>query len=364
MDAVHVLVGIAGGTLVVLTVQSALRAFVLPRAVHVPFVRLVFVSSRRLFHLILRIRGAHDHVTRDRLLVYWAPLSVLLLPAAWLVSAWLGGAALFWAVESDGVRRALTVSGSSLLTLGFAAPAGFGATLIAFMEAAVGVGLLALVITFLPAIHAAFGRRELVVAMLDARAGSPPSSLRLLERHHRFSGFDRLDDAWPEWERWIVDVGESHSTHAMLVFFRSANPAHSWVNAAGTLLDAANLRMSAIDSPSDGNAAAWMFLQAGTAVLCRIAGFYQITTALKESSVTRREFDDALDELVTAGLPVVEDRDLAWERFSVRRAEYDHALLGLSTLVEAPPAMWSSDRRPPFRMPPLLGPRSLRRAGA
>ena len=356
MIVARILVGLAGAAVVVATVQAALRSFVLPRAVSVPFVRLVFVLSRRAFHLVVRLRRADDHVARDRIMVHWAPLTVLLLPAVWLVSVWLGGAAMFWAIDNESVRRAVTVSGSSLLTLGFAAPGGLAATLVAFMEAAVGVGLLALVITYLPTIHAAFARRELVVAMLDARAGTPPSAARLLERHHRFSGFERLDRMWPEWERWIVDLGESHSSHAMLVFFRSVNPGHSWVTATGTLLDAASLRMSAIDSGGDGNAAAWMFLQAGTGVLRRIAGFFQISIAGDESSVSRSEFDAVLAELQTAGLPLVADWDQAWERFSRRRAAYDSALLGLASLVDAPLAEWSSDRSPPLRMPPIFGP--------
>ncbi len=358
MTVLRVFVGLAGAVVVVGSVHAALRAFVLPRAVSVPFVRLVFVLSRRAFHVFLRLRRVEDYVARDRVLVFWAPLTVLLLPAAWLISVWLGGTGMFWAIDDESVRRALTVSGSSLLTLGFAAPSGLGATLVAFAEAGVGIGLLALVITYLPTIHAAFARRELVVAMLDARAGTPPSAVRLLERHHRFSGSERLDKAWPEWERWIVDVGESHSTHAMLVFFRSSNPGHSWITAAGTLLDAANLRMAAIESGGEGNAAAWMFLQAATGVLRRIAGFFQIPTDGDEVSVSREEFDAVLAELEAAGLPVVRERDLAWERFAQRRAAYDSALLGLASLVEAPPAEWSSDRSPPLLMPPIFRPRA------
>ncbi len=159
--------------------------------------------------------------------------------------------------------------------------------------------------------------------------------MRVRAHHHRFSGFERLDKAWPEWERWIVDVGESHSTHAMLVFFRSVNPGHSWVTATGTLLDAANLRMAAIESDGEGNAAAWMFLQAATGVLRRIAGFFQIPTDVDpidgaQLSVSREEFDAVLAGLEAAGLPVVRERDQAWERFAQRRAAYDSALLGLA----------------------------------
>ena len=78
-----------------------------------------------------------------------------------------------------------------------------------------------------------------------------------------------------------------------------------------------------------GTGAAWMYLQAGTGVLRRIAGFFQIPLDGNELSISREEFGLALDSLAAAGLPVVRERDAAWARFSQRRAEYDCALLGL-----------------------------------
>ena len=139
----------------------------------------------------------------------------------------IGYAAIFWAVDQHGVRAAIQISGSSLLTLGFAAPGGFGPDLIAFSEAAVGVGLIALVIAYLPTIYAAYSRRELVVAMLDARAGVPPNATQLVLRHHQYGGLARLDRKWNEWERWVVDIGQTHMTHPFLAFFRSATWEHS-----------------------------------------------------------------------------------------------------------------------------------------
>jgi hypothetical protein len=69
----------------------------------------------------------------------WAPLSLFTLPAVWLVVALSGDAAIFWAIDQRSVSDAVEISGSSLLTLGFAAPGGFGPDLVAFSEAAVGV---------------------------------------------------------------------------------------------------------------------------------------------------------------------------------------------------------------------------------
>jgi hypothetical protein len=343
----RILAALAGAAIIVATLDATLRTFVVPRGLAVPFARVVFVVVRRTFALILRVRRVTDHAGRDRVLAFGAPIAVLALPAAWLFSSLVGFALLLGGIGGLAPRDAIILSGSSLLTLGFALPHGLLLSLVAFAEAAIGVGLLAVVITYLPAINAAFSRRELVVASLDARAQNPPSALALILRHHQFAGLDRLDENWRVWETWIVDVGDSHMTHAMLPFFRSSTPAHSWVTALGCLLDASNLRVSAIRHPGGGNTDAYMFHLAASAVIRRIAAFFGIVLDLEDgvaASVTPGELDEALAAMAAAGVPMVEDLDLARERFFARRAQYDRALLGLCRAVEAPPAPWSSDR--------------------
>ena len=44
------------------------------------------------------------------------------------------------------------------------------------IEAGLGFGFLALVISYLPVLHQAFARREIMISLLDARAGSPPTA--------------------------------------------------------------------------------------------------------------------------------------------------------------------------------------------
>jgi hypothetical protein len=47
-----------------------------------------------------------------------------------------------------------------------------------------------------------------------------------------------------------------------------------------------------------------------------------------------------------AGLPVLADRERAWEAWKGWRVNYDEVLLNLARLSEAPPAPWVSDRSP------------------
>ena len=49
----------------------------------------------------------------------------------------------------------------------------------------------------------------------------------------------RLDVDRPLWEMWFVELEETHTSLAMLTFFRSPNPVRSWLTAAGAVLDAA-----------------------------------------------------------------------------------------------------------------------------
>jgi hypothetical protein len=342
MEGVRILAAVAGGFAVGWSLLEAIRAFVIPRGVQLRS-RVVFYWVFRLLRGVTRVRGAVEREATDAIMVYGAPIAVLGLPLLWLITTLLGFSAIFWAIDGGGFGDAVVVSGSSLFTLGFDRPVGVGGAIAAFADATVGLGLLALVITYLPTLNAAFSRRESIVAMLDSRAGSPPDALTLIERHHVFAGVETLDALWPEWERWIVDVGETHYTHPMLVFFRSSEPWHSWVTASATLLEAANFRLSAMQASGAGNAAAWMFYRAAIGAVGRLRTFYSYRIADREiEPVNRDAFERVLSHLTEIGVPVVADHDLAWERFCRRRAEYEPVIDALARLVDAPAGLWPS----------------------
>jgi hypothetical protein len=340
VEVVRILVAIVGGCAVAWALLEAIRAFVIPRGIQLRS-RVVFYWVFRFLRSVARVRGAVDREAVDAIMVYGAPIAVLGLPLLWLITTLLGFAGIFWAIDGDGFGDAVVVSGSSLFTLGFERPDGLGGAIAAFACATIGLGLLALVITYLPTLNAAFSRRESVVAMLDTRAGSPPNAVTLIERHNVFAGIETLDALWPEWERWIVDVGETHYTHPMLVFFRSSEPDHSWVSATATLLEAANFRLSAIDATGAGNAAAWMFYRAGLGAVQRLRAFFTYRISDREiQPVDRAQFERVLVHFEEVGISVVDDHELAWERFCRRRGEYEPVLDALARLVDAPAGLW------------------------
>jgi hypothetical protein len=255
---------------------------------------------------------------------------------------------MFWAIGVDSWRTALLDSGSSLLTLGFAPLTSLTQTLLGFSEAAIGLILVALLIAYLPTMYSAFARRETAVAMLEVRAGSPPSAVELIERSHRIGRLDRLGELWATWELWFADIEESHTSLAALVFFRSPLPDRSWVTAAGVIMDAAALAASTLDLPRDTQAD--LCIRAGYVALRRIADFFRIPYDPRPRpgdpiSVTREEFDAACDQLASRGIALKPDRDQAWRDFAGWRVNYDTVLLALARLtMAAPHALWSTDR--------------------
>jgi hypothetical protein len=290
-------------------------------------------------------------------MAYYAPIGLMLLVPTWYFLISLGFAAMYWAMGAGDWFASLQLSGSSIFTLGFATHPSFLINFFIFTEAMIGLILVALLIAYLPTMYAAFSRREQAVNMLDVRAGNPPSAIEMLLRFNRIHGLDRLSDYWKTWEFWFADVEESHTTLPALTFFRSPRAENSWITAAGTVLDAAALTLSSIDIPFEASAA--LCIRAGFLSLRRIADYFDIHLSQNPHfpedpiSVTRAEFDEALDKLGAAGVPLKADRDQAWKDFAGWRVNYDKSLLVLCAMVMALPAVWSSDRAPEMKMPAL-----------
>ena len=339
-----------GVSLVVIALGSAIKTVVLPRA-SVSFVtRWVFLNVQHVFRVLAR--PSLSLAKRDRRLAWYSPLGLIATLVAWLTLTLVGFMFVFWGVEHVSMRSAFVESGSALLTLGLTRPGSLPGATIAFIAAGIGLFLLALLITYLPSIYAAFSRRELGVTALEIRAGSPPSGQTLIWRFWALQRMEHLNGVWVEWERWFVDIEETHTSLPAVVFFRSPQADHHWVTAAGAVLDGAALAVSTVDIERDVQAE--FCLRAGYLCLRRIADFYNFAHDANPQpddpiSITRSEWDEAVATLEEAGVPLKADRDQAWRDFSGWRVNYDAVLLALANLTSAPPAPWSSDRsgRPP-----------------
>jgi hypothetical protein len=353
---VRILVFMLGLVTVILTLSSALSTFVLPRAARSQLNRVVFGLLRRVFDSILHF--AKTYPRRDVIMAYYAPIGLMLLLPTWYLLILLGYAAMFWAVNTGDLFAVFRLSGSSLIGLGFDASETLFVTILVFSEAMIGLILVAMLIAYLPTMYSAFSRREQVVNMLEVRAGSPPSALEMLLRFHRNHGLEKLSDYWKVWEAWFADIEESHTTLPALIFFRSPRAENSWVTAAGSVLDAAAITLSTIEIPYEVSAA--LCIRAGFLAFRRIATYFDIPNPQDPHfpatpiCIERHEYDEVVDQLAKAGLPIKADREQAWRDFAGWRVNYDRALILLCGLVMAPQATWSSDRAPQFKLPPLM----------
>lgn len=341
------LIAALGGVAIVLTaLSSALRNFVLPRSAIDPTGRALFRALRAAF--ALRLRYAPDYASRDRIMALYAPIGLLLLLATWMTMVLVGFALIFWASGIPSPKEALVLSGSSLLTLGYASGTSLPQALLSFVEALVGLILIALLIAYLPTMYGAFAQREHLVTLLEVRAGAPPSAVEMIARYHRLNRLPNLSAFWDEWERWFAEIEESHTSLPALVFFRSPQANHSWVTAAGAVLDAASLVRALVAVPTDPQAD--LTIRAGFLAMRRIAATFGLRTPEDPRfprdpiSVTRAEFDAACAHLASQGVPLRADRERAWQDFGGWRVNYDAVLLALCRLTLAPSSPWAGDR--------------------
>ncbi|MDQ3758259.1 MAG: hypothetical protein M3394_10465, partial [Actinomycetota bacterium] len=294
MTAVRVAAFVVGIGLVLGTAASAVRTMVVPRATPSVIARSVFVGIRYVFRALTRRTSDYDK--QDRVMAFYAPLSLVSLPVAWLSIVFGGYTMAFWSLHQRSLREALYLSGSSLLTLGFSRPGDLPALALSVTESGAGIGLLALLISYLPTIYGVFARRETGVALLETRAGSPPSGVNLVVRYHRIGWSGGFEEVWKDWQLWFAELEESHSSMPALVFFRSPQPDRSWVTAAGAVLDGAALLVSTVEGHDDPEAQ--LLIRSGYVSLRRLATYFDIAFDPDPRpddpiSVTREEFDAA-----------------------------------------------------------------------
>src|SRR6516162_8390535 len=329
--AVRVVGAVAGGLLVLTALSSVVGTLMVPRPVGSWLTRWVDKIVNGGFRLASD--AIDDKGRRDRLLATQAPVILLGQLAAWLGISLLGYALLFWPFASPGITDAFTLAGSSMFTLGFAAPSGSVPAAIVFAAAATGLIVVALQIGYLPTLYSAFNRRETEVALLNARAGVPSWGPELLARTFYALGtgvstVDTLPDLYARWERWAADVAESHATYLPLVRFRSPRPLSSWVTSLLAVLDSAALFL-ALSPKAAPTVPARLCLRAGFQCFNQIATAMGIQVPGEASppsaiSLTYEEFLSGIDRMRKIDFPLERDPAEAWPDFVGWRANYEH----------------------------------------
>jgi hypothetical protein len=348
----RVVAAVIGGLLVITSASSVIGTLIVTRSVSNWLTRWVDQLVDKVYRLV--VHPVADFRRRDRLLATQAAAILVTQLATWLIVAYVGFALLLWPFAARGVVSAFIDAGSSLFTLGFAVPSGAVPAVIVFLAAATGLVILTLQIAYLPTLYAAFNRREIEVALLNARGGVPSWGPELLARTHYALGsdtstLDTMPDLYAQWERWASDVAESHTTYLQLVRFRSPQPLSSWVTSLLSVLDSAALFL-ALSPKSAPVVPARLCIRSGFLCFNRIAramGFDIPDEADPAAgiSLTYDEFLDAVARLREVDFPIERDPVDAWPEFVGWRVNYERGVYAIAAAVYAVPAKWSGPRR-------------------
>src|SRR6185503_1757304 len=247
-------IAVLGFLLSSMVLRDAFETIILPRRVTHRF-----RFARGFYRFTWRLRSVvgqwiPDDKRRETYLSIFGPFSLLLLLGVWAIALVAGFAMMHWGlgtplnVAPGSVRFStyLYMSGTTFFTLGLGdvTPLGSLGRVLVVVEAGIGFGFLAAIISYLPILYQAFSRREVSISLLDASAGSPPSAGELLRRHG--GDMAELGHLLGDWKRWSAELLESHLSYPVLAYFRSQHRNQSWLAALTTILDTCALVMAGV----------------------------------------------------------------------------------------------------------------------
>lgn len=341
--------GAIGFVVVAIILWDAYETILLPRRLP---------ADIRLSRLVLRTlwltwRGLssrfRDPKARELFLSYFAQLSLIILLGVWAAGLVIGFAAVQWSVGSHlegpsgitGFAADLYMSGTTFFTLGLGdlVPMSGPARFLTVVEAGLGFGFLAMVISYVPVLYQQFARREARITMLDEWAGSPPAAGLILRR--AFESRDpnaALDRLFHDWEQASAEILESHLSYPTLGLFRSQHDNQSWLASLCAVLDTCALAATSVRGIDPFQAR--LTFAIGRHTLVDVAQVYRLKP--REESGARCG-PDRLQELrawlASAGVPLVEGPD-AERRFIELRRLYTPYLDALSEYLAMPLPDW------------------------
>lgn len=306
--------------------------------------------------IAFRLYG-NDERKREDFLGTFAPFHLVLILVVWVSMLIIGWGLFFYGIRAQlhpsgiGFGSSIYYAGASLLTIGYGdivAVSTF-ARIMSLLAAACGLGVVAVVTSFLFAVFGSFQNRETFVVTIGARAGVPPSGVGLLAVHGYAAIRDDLAQVFRDGQTWTAHVMESHLAYPILMMFRSSHDYESWVGTLGTLMDAAALVMSTLDASDMTNSQtqgqARIMYDIGRHLAGDFSAYFHFKHLPEENAVgvERHEFRAACEHLQAAGYKL-QDPDVAWNEFTRLRAAYGAHLNALARWLEIPPVQWIGDR--------------------
>ncbi|MGB6974795.1 MAG: potassium channel family protein [Terracidiphilus sp.] len=343
---------VLGSLCVVGVLLDAFQTIILPRRATGRF------RITRLFYLATWAPWAffagrlHHPRKRETVFSYYGPLSLILLLVVWACVLILGFALIFYGLRTpfhDGLHQSqfasdLYVSGTTLFTLGLGdvLPQGPLARGLVILESGTGLGFLAVVMGYFPVLYSAFSRREVSIALLDARAGSPPTAAELLRRHADAGAESALAVLLVEWERWSAELLESHISYPLLCYFRSQHSNQSWISALTSILDTSALLVAGVRG-HEARQAQLTFAIARHAVVDLAQVFSLEPIRDLPDRLPPARYQQLYESLCQSGVSVCRD-DGSFERLQTMRGLYEGYAEALSRYLRMPLPPWFAEQ--------------------
>ena len=186
---------------------------------------LCFRNTPRLFRLaIVRI---HSDTVRDTLWAFYAPMSAMLFPLAWVILLMIGFTMMFWGVSEPSLGTALSLSGAAITTKGVpgaerGSPDQHCILLVGSLVWVSWACSSPFCPPSTPFIHSVSKRCRGVAF----RFGAPPSGVEGACAGVPPGTGSRTDQFWHTWEDWFTDMAETHLSNSEVIFYRSVPSRH------------------------------------------------------------------------------------------------------------------------------------------
>lgn len=346
MIVIQVIAVVLGITFIVVVLRDAFETIVLPRRptgrlrLTAMFFKSTWGSTKR----IARLAGGKR---RESILSYYGPLWMISLIVTWEVTILVAFALIHWGTGShinvaDGKPSFLMdvyMSGSTLFTLGMGdvTPSAPLDRLITVAESGFGLGFLALVIGYLPVLYGAFSRREVLISLFDARAGSPPSAAELLRRFSARTEPTELNRTLEEFERWSAELLESHLSYPVLAYYRSQHDKQSWLAAIATILDTSAILCASGDARY-GDQAKLTFAMARHTVI-DLSGVLRAFPTPTQPRLSEADFEHLWLQLLASGLSLPAREEFHERLFAISET-YEPHVVSIANWLVVPLPTW------------------------
>ncbi len=352
----------------VVVLVDAFQTIVLPRR---PVSRL---RITRLFFVVTwlpwreAVRRVRSRKRREQILSVFGPMSLLLLFAFWAVLLIAGFGLLYFGLGTPlqdpvtpvstfaRLRSCLYISGTTLFTLGLGdvLPTSHMARALVILQSGLGLAYFGLVVGYVPVLYNTFSHREITVALLDSRAGSPPTAGELLARHSFDGGPAALAELLDEWERWAAEMLETHVSYPILCFYRSQHDNQSWLSALTAILDACALLITSVQGASTRQAELTFAMARHALVdLGHVFHLEREEERLRTSAPSRLPDDEyarLCEVLKGTGISLCADIQ-ARERLLAIRRLYEPSACALASHLQLELPRWAAQPPDPARKP-------------